>query len=176
MLVTEKFDVINIGKLGIFIVVLIEDSFAPVLFCSSKLWNQLQSGWLLLIFEISLVPESMTMIYEPGLFWILCIVKIDVGTCIDPSKWGIDLSLNCGAFISHLNLIIKTRLSSTWSRLFAESTHCGWLSLKLRHSATWRIIIKEWQIIRLSWCWKHALILNLVFRFLHVNICYFYVT
>ena len=68
MLVTEKFDVFNIGKLRIFIVVLVEDSFAPVLLGGSKLWDQLQSGWLLLIFKFSLVPESMTVIYEPGLF------------------------------------------------------------------------------------------------------------
>ena len=67
MLVAEKFDVFNVGKLGFFIVLLIEDTFAPVLFCSSKLWDQLQSGWLFLIFEVSLVPKSMTMIYEPGL-------------------------------------------------------------------------------------------------------------
>ena len=40
MLVTEKLDVFNIGELGIFIVVLVEDSFAPVLLCGSKLWDQ----------------------------------------------------------------------------------------------------------------------------------------
>ena len=67
MLVAEKFDVVNIGKLGIFIVLLVEDTFSPVLFCCSKLWDQLQGSWLLLIFKVSLVPKSMTMIYEPGL-------------------------------------------------------------------------------------------------------------
>ena len=50
MLVTEKFDVFNIGELGIFIVVLVEDSFAPVLLGGSKLWDQFEGGWLLLIF------------------------------------------------------------------------------------------------------------------------------
>ena len=68
MLVTEKFDVINIGKLRIFIVVLVEDSFAPVLLGGSKLWDQLQGGWLLLIFKFSLVPESMAVINKPGFF------------------------------------------------------------------------------------------------------------
>ena len=55
MLVTEKFDIINIRKLRIFIVVLVEDSFAPVLLCGSKLWDQFQGGWLLLVFQISLI-------------------------------------------------------------------------------------------------------------------------
>ena len=68
MLVTEKFDVINIRKLRIFIVVLVEDSFAPVLLGGSKLWDQLQGGWFFLIFKFSLVPESMTVINKPGLF------------------------------------------------------------------------------------------------------------
>ena len=68
MLVTEKFDVFNIGELGIFIVVLVEDSFAPVLLGGSKLWDQFEGGWLLLVFQFSLVPEGMTMIYEPSLF------------------------------------------------------------------------------------------------------------
>ena len=68
MLVAEKFDIINIRKLRIFIVVLVEDSFAPVLLGGSKLWDQLQGGWFFLIFKFSLVPESMTVIYEPGLF------------------------------------------------------------------------------------------------------------
>ena len=67
MLVTEKFDIINIIKLRIFIVVLVEDSFAPVLLGGSKFWDQLQGGWFFLIFKFSLVPESMTVIYEPGL-------------------------------------------------------------------------------------------------------------
>ena len=40
MLVTEKFDVFNIRKLRIFIVVLVEDSFAPVLLGGSKFWDQ----------------------------------------------------------------------------------------------------------------------------------------
>ena len=40
MFVTEKFDVFDISKLRVFIVVLVEDSFAPVLLCGSKLWDQ----------------------------------------------------------------------------------------------------------------------------------------
>ena len=68
MFVTEKFDVFDIGKLRVLIVVLVEDSFAPVLLGGSKLWDQLQGSWLFLIFKFSLVPESMTMIYKPCLF------------------------------------------------------------------------------------------------------------
>ena len=87
MLVTEQFDIFNVAKLLVFI--LLEHTFTPVLLCSSKLWNQFQNCRLVNFIGISLwilVPEGMAMVVEPVLFLVLCFIEVKIMSPIDPAK------------------------------------------------------------------------------------------
>ena len=87
MLVTEQLYIFDFAKL--LVVVLLENTFTPLLLCSSKLWDQFQSCRFFNFIRVSLwilVPESMAMVVEPVLFRVQRFIEVKIMSSIDPAK------------------------------------------------------------------------------------------